>query len=148
MPRIAPAHPRDAEAIRALLAASGLPVEDMDENPVAWLVAVDAGRVVGVAGLEAHGDAGLLRSLAVLPTHRGTGLGRALARAVEEDARRRGLRQLVLLTVTARDFFASDGYLQIARAAAPAAIRNTTEFRSLCPATATCMAKALVPEPH
>jgi amino-acid N-acetyltransferase len=146
MPRIAPAHPRNAVAIRALLAAAGLPVDDLEASPVDFLVALDGGRVVGAAGLEVHGDAGLLRSLVVASSHRGTGLGRALARAIEGDARQRGLRQLVLLTQTAAPFFASDGYLQIPRDAAPAAIRATAEFASLCPASATCMAKALSPE--
>jgi amino-acid N-acetyltransferase len=144
MPRIAPAHPRDTASIHALLAASGLPVSDLDTSPVEFLVAVDGGRVVGVAGLEAHGDAGLLRSLVVVPSHQGTGLGRALARAIEEHARQRGLRDLVLLTATAADFFASDGYRQIARDTAPAPIRATREFASLCPASATCMAKSLL----
>ncbi len=147
MPRIAPAHPRDAPAIRALLAACGLPVQDVDTSPVAFLVAVDAGRVVGLAGLEAHGDAGLLRSLAVAPGHRGTGLGRALARAIEDEARARGLRHLVLLTQTAVAFFASDGYRTIPREDVPAAIRDTVEFRSLCPASATCMTKRLAHDP-
>ena len=146
MPRITPAHPRDLAAVRALLAAAGLPVDDLDSSPVDLLVAVDGGRVIGVAGLQVHGDAGLLRSLAVAQSHRGTGLGRALARAIEEQARQRSLRQLVLLTQTAVPFFASDGYRQIPREDAPAAIRHTAEFASLCPASATCMAKALSPD--
>lgn len=143
MPSIRPAHPRDDDAIRSLLADHGLPVADLGEGAIDFLVAVDRRQVVGVAGLEAHGEAGLLRSLAVRSAYRGTGLGRALARAVEAQARAAGLRQLVLLTRTAEAFFAGDGYAVIDRAQAPPAVRGSAEFRSLCPASATCMRKAL-----
>lgn len=143
MPSIRPAHPRDIDALHALLADHGLPVDDLRDGAVEFLVAVDQGRVVGVAGLEAHGDAGLLRSLAVRGAYRGTGLGRALARAIEAQGRERGLRELVLLTQTAEAFFAGDGYAVIDRAQAPVEVRQSTEFRALCPASATCMRKPL-----
>jgi N-acetylglutamate synthase-like GNAT family acetyltransferase len=99
--------------------------------------------LAGAGGLEVRGDAGLLRSLVVAEGLRGTGLGRALVEAVEAVARRRGLQELVLLTETAHEFFARLGYAAILRDEAPAAIRGSAEFRSLCPQSARCMRKKL-----
>lgn len=132
--------------IRALLVRGGLPVDDLDTSAIDFLVAVADGGVVGVVGLEAHGEAGLLRSLAVDPSRRSTGTGGALVEAVEARARQRGLRQLVLLTQTAEPFFARRGYGLLARDAVPAAIRASAEFSAICPASATCMSKSLAGE--
>ena len=66
----------------------------------------------------------------------------------DEEARAaaRGLPQLVLLTDTATTFFARRGYADIAREQAPVAVQSSTEFRSLCPASARCMTRRL--DPH
>lgn len=133
----------DLDAITALLTGSALPVDDLRTSSIGFVVAEDAGAVVGVVGLEAFGDAGLLRSLAVAPSRRGLGLGGELVEALERDACGRGLRQLVLLTQTAERFFAQRGYRVIARGDAPPAIQGSAEFRSICPASAVCMAKTL-----
>ena len=49
----------------------------------------------------------------------------------------------MLLTETADDFFSALGYRVVARESVPEAIRRSAEFRALCPASATCMRKAL-----
>jgi N-acetylglutamate synthase-like GNAT family acetyltransferase len=142
-PAIRPAAAADLPAIHRLLEAGRLPTRDLPESRPEFLVAAGDAGLVGAGGLEVHGDAGLLRSLVVAEDRRGTGLGRALVDAVEAAARRRGLRELVLLTETAHDFFARLGYADIARDEAPAAIRGSVEFRSLCPQSARCMRKRL-----
>jgi homocysteine S-methyltransferase len=142
-PAIQPATKEDMPGIRRLLEGSRLPIADLDGSVPDFLVARDGAALVGVGGLEAHGDAGLLRSVVVADRLRGTGLGRVLVDSVESAARNQGLRELVLLTETARDFFARLGYAEIARDQAPAAIRGSAEFRSLCPQSATCMSKRL-----
>ena len=135
--------PHEAAAIRALLRDSELPTDDLDAAPVEFLVAFDEDGLAGVGGLEPHGDCGLLRSLAVRPALRGSGLGSALLRALETMARERGLRELVLLTLTAAPFFARHGYVALARGDAPRAVQDSAEFRSLCPASATCMSRSI-----
>jgi amino-acid N-acetyltransferase len=40
-------------------------------------------------------------------------------------------------------FFARRGYHKVGRDAVPAAIKETVEFQSLCPASAVCMVKHL-----
>lgn len=49
----------------------------------------------------------------------------------------------MLLTQTAEAFFRLAGYENVERSAVPAGLRNLEEFRSLCPASAACMAKRL-----
>lgn len=142
---IRPPHDDERAGVRALLASSALPVDDVSTSPIDFLVAVANGRLLGVVGLEVFEGAGLLRSLAVRADRRGTGLGDSLVRAVEDLARSRHLDQLVLLTQTAAPFFAARGFKAIDRAAAPAAVQRSAEFASICPASATCMAKLLSP---
>lgn len=142
---IRPALPSEHVAIRVLLTDNGLPVQDLDSAAVAFLVADDGGPIAGVVGLQMFGDTGLLRSLAVPAEHRGGGTGGRLVDAIESEARRRGLQQLVLLTQTAAEFFARRGYQVIDRAHAPAAVQTSAEFLSLCPASATCLSKPLPP---
>jgi len=130
-------------SIRDLLARSGLPTADLDTAQIDWLVSATGAQLDGVAGIEAFGDVGLLRSLAVAPAKRNAGVASALVRDVESHARARGITQLVLLTQTAEKFFAARGYRPVARDAVPPALQASAEFRSLCPASATCMSKPL-----
>lgn len=143
MHTIRAANPRDADNIRAMLASGGLPVADIPASPVEFLVAEDDAGISGVIGIEPFQSVALLRSLVVAPEQRGTGLGRALVDALERKAQASGVSQLILLTETAAPFFHRLGYVQSARDDVPGAIRSTAEFRSLCPASATCMTKLL-----
>jgi N-acetylglutamate synthase-like GNAT family acetyltransferase len=62
---------------------------------------------------------------------------------LECSARAAHITQLILLTETAGEFFARQGYRVIERSSAPEEIQESEEFRSLCPSSATCMAKSL-----
>lgn len=135
--------PHEHGTVRSMLADAALPIEDLDGSEVQFLVAANDGGPVGAVGLEAHGDVGLLRSLVVRTDLRGSGIGGQLVDALEAHARGCGVGRLVLLTQTAKPFFASRGYQVITREDAPEVIRGTAEFRSLCPASATCMTKSL-----
>lgn len=133
----------DLPHVRELLERNGLPTSDLDRSGPWFTVALEGEDIVGASGLEIHGMSGLLRSVVVEDDRRGTGLGRALVESVEAAARQRGLNELVLLTETARDFFAKLGYAEIARADVPAAVQECAEFKALCPQSARCMVKQL-----
>jgi amino-acid N-acetyltransferase len=141
---VLPAANAELPEILALLTAAGLPVADVSPaTHPEFLVAREAGRVVGVVGLERFGDCGLLRSLAVRTGHQRQGLGLALTQALEGHALASGIGSLVLLTETAPDFFRKHGYRVITRAQAPLPVQASSEFRTLCPDSAVCMTKQL-----
>jgi amino-acid N-acetyltransferase len=104
--------------------------------------------VIAVAGLELHGEDGLLRSVAVDDDYRGQGLAAALIEAALERAARVGLRSVYLLTTTARDYFARRGFAECERDSAPPLIRESWEFRAGCPSTASFMKRAVAQAPR
>jgi amino-acid N-acetyltransferase len=138
------ATPNDLGAVEAALRDSELPLDGLhDQFGDAYAVAECDGRVIGVEGIEVHGEDGLLRSAAVVATWRGKGVGDALTRDRIEWARRRGLRSLYLLTTTAGDYFPRFGFERANRDLAPLAVRNSREFAEACPSTALFMALPL-----
>lgn len=139
---------QDLPAVLGLLEDAGLPYQDLTTAHLADFLVAEGGRsVLGIVGLERYGKDALLRSLAVRPENRFTGLGKQLADAIEEHARRTGVENLYLLTTTAADFFERRGYELIERHAAPSELQKTAEFSSLCPSQAVCMRRRLIQEP-
>jgi len=136
--------PAELPSVVKILAAAGLPTEDLAiaENLQLW-VASESEVSLGVIGLERFGDEGLLRSLAVAPQYRRRGLGHELVEQLERNAQNEGIDRLVLLTETAQQFFRGLGYEVIDRALVGGAMKQSGEFRSLCPVSATCMRKSL-----
>ena len=139
-----PARSSDLPAIERLLTGAGLPLAGVAEALDTFTVAESAGELVGVAGLEVCRGNALLRSVAVAPAWRSRGLGRTLVTQLIDDASARGLSALYLLTTTAERYFPSFGFRQITRDQAPSDVRQTEEFQSACPASATVMSLDLV----
>jgi len=134
----------DREAIAALLDSEGLPSSDLATGGVALIAATRSqGRLAGCIGIEPHGDAGIIRSLAVAPEYRGRGVARSLVSRAEALAWGRGVRRLDLRTEGAAGFWRNAGYAVVQRSKAPAAIQGSTEFASLCSPSATCMERPL-----
>jgi arsenite methyltransferase len=129
----------DAAAVEMVLTASGLPTAGVREWLPRFIVAVRDGRLEGVAGLEVHGEDGLLRSLAVAASSRGQGLGSRLTARVVEAARAAGLRRLYLLTTTAEAYFPRHGFRRIERGEVSAEVQGSVEFREACPESASAM---------
>ena len=131
-------------AVQRLLAQSRLPTADLTPALMQHFLACGTPEdPAGVVGLELHGPLALLRSLAVAEKYRGSGLGKILVAVAEAHAQSQGVRELCLLTTTAERFFERLGYQRTAREAAPAAIRESSEFTTLCPASAAFMCKRL-----
>ena len=128
----------------AALLRAGLPADDIDDPYVLlWRFETHEDVPVGFGGLELHGEDALLRSLVTLPPVRGRGVGAAMVAAIEFEARLHGCRSLWLITTTAVDFFAKLGFARCERAVVPAAIRESAQFSTLCPASADVLMKAL-----
>jgi amino-acid N-acetyltransferase len=138
----------DFTAVRDLLSAAHLPIEDLDTAPgLCFWIAEDEDRIVGAIGLEPFGPAALLRSLVVAPSHRGHGLGATLIATLAREARTLFVEVLVLLTETAETFFRRHGFEAIEREYVPDEVKRSAEFQSLCPASAVCMIKVLSATP-
>lgn len=138
--------PSDLRPVLDLLRRSDLPTEDLaDARAEDFRVIERAGQVVGCVAVETYEPHGLLRSLAVAPEARGSGLGAQLVDVAEGLARDRALAALVLLTTTAAPFFERLGYTRMDRDEVPDALQQSSEFASICPASATVMGKTLSP---
>lgn len=129
-------------AWQRLLAAAGLPTDDLGEVDCAWKVSRGA-ELVAAAGVQCQGMHRLLRSMVVEPAHRGAGWGGRLLASIESALRQDGAQAVWLLTTNAADFFSGHGYVARPRNEAPAAIASTQQFRGLCPASAVLMLKRL-----
>ena len=141
--KIRAADDEDLVGIRNLLATCDLPTEDVTTALLSgFLVAVEEGdAIVGSVCLEPLGADALLRSLAVDLRLRATGLGTSLLQTIEREARTCTYARLWLLTTSARQFFEHYGYSAVERTSVPDQIRETAQFKRLCPAHAVCMRK-------
>jgi ribosomal protein S18 acetylase RimI-like enzyme len=117
--------PADYDEVRALWSSSeGLTLREADSrdaierylarNPCLSFVARDEGQVVGAVLTGTDGRRGYLQHLAVAPSHRGQGLGRALAERAVEALRALGIAKCHLMVrqenAQARAFWAHVGW--------------------------------------
>jgi amino-acid N-acetyltransferase len=131
-------------SVKQLLSESKLPTGDITARHLTHFFGCGSDdELEAVVGLELYGDVALLRSLAVAPGRRGTGLGSRLVAHAERHAQDQGVKSLYLLTTTAEAFFLRLGYARIPREEAPAAIKSTKEFAGICPVSSAFMVKRL-----
>lgn len=126
----------------AMLHEHNLLITDLDDDKLLYLL-FNGEKAIGTAGLEIFDDCALLRSVSVAKELQGKGYGSIINEEIEMLARESGIECLYLLTTTAKDFFDRQGYCIIKREDAPEAIRQTTEFSSLCPESAVLMKKRI-----
>jgi len=136
---IAPATAADLDAIKALLAASELPIAGVDEHWKTFIVARDGPYVVACGGAEAYQLVALIRSVAVSPEYRGQGLGRRIVRQLLDRLASRGLREFYLLTTTAEAYFRKRGFKTIDRDEVHPQLLGSQELQGACPDSAICM---------
>jgi len=91
------------------------PVFSEDSSPSVWIARAErGGPVVGFVGARVRDGALEIPGLAVHPSHRRSGLGRALVRAVVRSARARGLERVALHVSTGNHeaiaLYASEGF--------------------------------------
>lgn len=129
----------DIPAIEALLTADKLPLEGVKENIAGFFVIYHGRRLVAAIGVEPYSTAGLLRSAVVDRDMRGKGLGRFLVERVILEARKKGWKELYLLTETAQGYFAKFGFVAVDRSEVPPDVKESVEFQGACPVSATVM---------
>ncbi|MEL7145629.1 MAG: arsenic resistance N-acetyltransferase ArsN2 [Bacteroidota bacterium] len=131
------------ESIVRLLKANGLPHSDLGQSNVEFITSELNGALAGCIGLEQYGQEGLLRSFVVHQDHQGKGMGHKLLIRLINRSRLLGVVRLHLLTTSAEHYFLKHNFATADRKIAPKAISQTTEFNSLCPASASYMTRAL-----
>jgi N-acetylglutamate synthase-like GNAT family acetyltransferase len=139
-----PATAADRSRVERLLQADRLPLDGVPGDLAHFTVAETArDGVIAAAGLELYGGTALLRSTVVERTWRGSGVGRLVVEAALDAARSAGAREIFLLTTTAADYFPKFGFRCVDRAMVPQPLQASAEFTGACPASATCMHRAL-----
>lgn len=139
---ISPINQNNFSAAIDLLKKNNLPTDDLTETTHIFTL-LDGHHVVGTIGLEHEEEDALLRSLSVSEEKRKSGLGVELVHFIEWQARERGAKNIYLLTTTAAPFFSKLGYEVIDRNSVSDFVRKTSEYCSVCPASATVMKKRL-----
>ncbi|AVH43669.1 arsenic resistance N-acetyltransferase ArsN2 [Agrobacterium sp. 16-172Ci] len=135
--RLEPVTGSDLE-LKLALSASGLPTEDLEDTGRSFFRAVSSdGGTVGYAGIEACGDDVLLRSIVILPEHRGKAFGTSLTRETLKAVKVNSA--VFLATTSAAPFFESLGFAVVERADVPPAVLATRQLSGICPASATIM---------
>jgi N-acetylglutamate synthase-like GNAT family acetyltransferase len=131
----------DLTEILELLTQVELPPDGVAEHVTAFLVARDeSSRVIATIGFERHGTTALLRSAAVAPEYQGCGIGSRLTERLLESAKNDGVERVVLLTTTAREFFAKRfGFCECSRSNYDQELAESSEWNLPRCSSAVCM---------
>lgn len=129
----------DLSTIKDILEENDLVYEDIEDNHIEFFSAYDNDMFVGIIGLEQFGNIGLLRSLVVLEKHRSKGYGKEICSSFLNYAKDKKIREIYLLTTTAKNFFEKINFNVVERKYVPDEIKGTAEFSHFCPDSAICM---------
>lgn len=131
---------KDLSIVIDLLKANKLPHQDLRLHDSLFVTYADENnQLIAVGGMEFYSHHALLRSVAVDQAKQRGGYGKRVVDDLLRRAKERGVRNVYLLTETARDFFLKKGFIDVPRDQVPAEVKNSSEFTSVCPVSAACM---------
>ncbi len=137
----------DLTDVLALLQMSGLSGSGVPGQIANFLIAREGGRAVAVAGLEDHGVAGLIRSVASHPGWRSRGLSTTLVRALIDRSRALGHQAVYLRTATAEGYFTRFGFRRATLEEVMPAVLASDQFQGEeCSSTAIMVLEFANPE--
>lgn len=142
--RIRRATAKDLPSVTDLLKEYNLPTEGVPDHIANYLISESSGEMIGTIGLEVYESTGLLRSACVKERFQSRGVGQRFYEILITYAQEIGVDEVVLLTTTAKNYFARKGFEVIDRESVTGSVLNSSEFRGACPTTATVMIKRLV----
>ena len=124
------AMPADHATVVSLLERCGLHTTSFTLEGATYWIALLAGQPVGTIGLE-HGDGvSLIRSTAVVPEARGSGVGRALAQSALTLATLRGDAAVFLFSSDSGEFWTRFGFREVAVDELVGALPDVPQVRS------------------
>ena len=127
--------------LQGILEQNDLPTDDIYNNSIRFFVAKENDRILGLVGLEVYKPFGLLRSLAVMDEFKNKQIGKKLVEYLITESKSEEIKELYLLTTTADKYFPKFGFIRIEREQVPDSIRQTEEFKNICPDSAVVMKK-------
>ena len=134
----------DFHEIDQLLLSNSLPaIEPAYANSFFFKAIKDQDKIVGAIGIEIYGKYGLLRSLVVEPEYRNQGIANHLVEKLIKHAQNSNIETLFLLTTTADKYFEKKEFQRIHRDEVPNEIKQSSEFKSICPVSAIVLKKQL-----
>jgi predicted GNAT family N-acyltransferase len=105
---------------------------DADDARAFHAIALESGSPIGCGRMVPHSDYVKIGRMAVLETHRGTGVGRRVLEFLMDHARRRGFRRAVLDAQThAEEFYKKQGFIAVGAAFEEAGIMHRRMERAL-----------------
>lgn len=119
----------DVPELTQVIVEANLPAMFIEEFIGGFAVARQSGRIIAAGGMEVYGDAGFLRSIAVVREARGLGLGRNIADLLRADARASRLQHLFLFTQDAYTFWKHVRFTDIALDAWPVAAQACWQWQ-------------------
>lgn len=125
--------------IHEILHSNGLPVGGVNTETGEYFIAASGQSIMGIIGFESYVTAALMRSLAVKPQFRKSGIARNLIEHVLKVLRRDGFNEVYLLTNTAEKYFNRYGFNKINRQDVPDSVLETSALGDACPMSSTCM---------
>ncbi|MBT1701673.1 arsenic resistance N-acetyltransferase ArsN2 [Chryseosolibacter indicus] len=127
------------EEFRTLLKSSSLPADDLNFKKDLLVGYYEGDSLVGTGALEIYSPYALLRSLSVKLGIRGKSVGSTITEYLMNEANKRKLKAIYLLTETAQGFFSKKGFTSINRDEVPSEVKVSSEFSHVCPASAIAM---------
>lgn len=144
------ARKQDVDEIKALLNKAQLHTDGVEQHLSRFVVVehetddpVDARKIVGTAGIERHGDDGLLRSWVMESETWNAQVGLDLIRVMIALARNEKLQRLFLLTTGSQPFFEFLGFSSVDWGAMPLSIQQAPHVQSYSSEIAIAMALEL-----
>ena len=130
---------QDVPAIEAMLIKANLSIVGVRRHIAHFRLGRQDGKIVAVGGLEIYGEQALLRSIAVDAEQRNKAYGKQVVGDLCQCAQLAGIRDVYLKTVSARPFFYALGFQVRAYEQVPKSLKQSSQLRGACPASATVM---------
>ncbi|HPS12998.1 MAG TPA: arsenic resistance N-acetyltransferase ArsN2 [Prolixibacteraceae bacterium] len=134
----------DFRKINNLLLENQLPAIDENYPHALYLKTTSLDdQIIGAIGIERYERYGLLRSLVVDQKYRNQSIASRLLDQLLEKAVDLKLESLYLLTTTADHYFDKKKFLRIDRSEVPEAVKQSSEFKDVCPLSSVVMMKKI-----
>jgi len=136
----------DYPEITHMLEVCDFPFSDVQDKDIEFWIIRENGILIATGALQHAGDSAIFRSFSVNPEFRNKGFGERIYESILKSASVRGISTLYLLTTTAERYFLKRGWTRLDRNSTPKAVLESSEFKTICPSTAVCMAFPLQPK--